>query len=45
MNNNKKKYDNNRAHITEKVAHGLEHKLAIIDDNSTKNKYDDEVIN
>ena len=45
MNNNKEKYDNNRAHIIEKVAQGVENKLAIIDDNSTKNKHDDEVIN
>ena len=37
MNNNKEKYDNNRAYIIEKVAQGVENKLAMIDDDSTTN--------
>ena len=44
MNNNMKKYDNNRAHIRKMVTQCLEYIINIIDDSSTKNKVNIESI-
>ena len=45
VNNNKEKDDNAMENNIEKVAQGVEDKHTMIDDDSTKNEDDDEVIN